>query len=69
MKKKIISARRQNNQTVFFRGHISKNEMTEFQDLAFDFSAQSEKVISAKIEFLSGFYSGLSNWKTEEIAC
>jgi hypothetical protein len=67
--KKIISARRQNNQAVFFRGYISKNEMTEFQDLAFDFSAHSEKVVQDKISFLSSFYEGLADWKVEEITC
>jgi hypothetical protein len=67
--KTIISARRQNNQTVFFRGIIKKDEMTEFQDMAFDFSAHSEKVIRAKIEFLSSIYNGLSDWKVEETTC
>jgi hypothetical protein len=67
--KKIISARRQNNQIVFFRGYIKKDEMTEFQDLAFVFLDQTEKVIRAKVEFLSSIYNGLTDWKVEEIAC
>jgi hypothetical protein len=43
--------------------------LTEFQDLAADFSGYPEKVALDKIEFLKPFYSGLSDWKVEEITC
>ena len=69
MKKLIISARRQNNQAVFFRGYLDKRDMTEFQDLAADFSSYPKKTALDKIEFLKIFYEGLSDWKIEEITC
>lgn len=69
MKKIIISARRENNQSVFFRGHLDKREMTEFQDLAADFSGYLPSVALAKIEFLKPLYTGLSDWKVEQITC
>lgn len=72
MKKIIISAHRQNNQAVFFRGITDKNEMTEFQDLALDFKDKYLAPYFAaneKIKMLSSIYGGLSDWKIEEITC
>jgi len=72
MKKIIISARRQNNQAVFFRGIADENEMTESQDLALDFKDKYLAPYFAakeKTENLSSAYSGLLDWKVEEITC
>lgn len=43
--------------------------MTEFQDLAADFSSYPKKTALDKIEFLKIFYEGLLDWKIEEITC
>jgi len=66
----IISARRENNQIVFYKGWNQKNEMSEFQTFAFNFkdhyldpySTAQEKINEMKEQF-----AGLSDWKVEEI--
>lgn len=65
--KKIISARRENGQIVFYK---SRNDApTEFQALALDFNNFQRPVHSAKerIQFLEKQYEGLSDWKIEDI--
>lgn len=65
--KKIISARRQNGQAVFYTS--KHNPITEFQALAFDFNVcnEPEKSGQETINLIKKDYSGLSDWKIEDV--
>lgn len=70
--KKIISARRQNGQIVFYKGYVIINEITESQALAFDFEEYFDYPLShrraeMKMADLKKQFAGLSDWKIEDV--
>ena len=67
--KMVISAIRQNGDKVFFRSTNNGVEMTEFQEIAFDFNQLEHPFESAEanIENLKGKFKGLSKFEIESI--